>query len=109
MVVRKLATVPLLPLEALVEQCEWLLCRTSFLSDLEWRAMGLAGQVGEHSVVVLDHWVNYRQRSTRHGQCHWPDEVWVGDQTAARITREALPELKQTLVPNAYFMDIRMR
>jgi hypothetical protein len=107
LVERKLGTVPLLSLEALVEQCEWLLCGTSFLSDLEWRAIGLARQAGKRCVVVLDHWVNYRQRFTRHGQWHWPDEVWVGDETAARIAREELPELKQTLVPNAYFMDIQ--
>lgn len=106
-IARKLGTVPQLPLEALVERCEWLLCGTSFLSDLEWRAVGLARQAGKRCVVVLDHWVNYRQRFTRHGQWHWPDEVWVGDETAARIAREDLPELKQTLVPNAYFMDIQ--
>ena len=106
-VARKLGTVPLLPLEALVEQCEWLLCGTSFISDLEWRAIGLARQAGKHCIVVLDHWINYRQRFMRHGQCHWPDEVWVGDETAARIAREDLPELRQTLVPNAYFLDIQ--
>jgi len=103
----KLGTVPLLPLESLVEQCEWLMCGTSFLSDLEWRAVGLARQAGKRSVVVLDHWVNYRQRFMRQGQYHWPDEVWVGDDTSARIARETLPELKQTLVPNAYFLDIQ--
>ena len=106
-VARKIGTVPLLPLEALVKQCEWILCGTSFLSDLEWRAIGLARQAGKHCVVMLDHWVNYRQRFKRQGQWHWPDEVWVGDETAARIAREDLPDLKQTLVPNAYFMDIQ--
>lgn len=106
-VVRKLGNVPLLPLEALVEQCEWLMCGTSTFSELEWRAIGLARQAGKRCVVVLDHWVNYRQRFTRQGQWHWPDEVWVGDETAALIAREDLPELKQTLVPNAYFLDIQ--
>lgn len=106
-IARKLGAVPLLPLEVLVEQCEWLLCGTSFLSDLEWRAIGLARKAGKRCVVVLDHWVNYRQRFIRHGRWHWPDEVWVGDETAARIAREDLPELRQKLVPNAYFKDIR--
>ena len=106
-VARKLGAVPLLPLEVLVVQSDWLLCGTSFLSDLEWRAFGLARQARKRCVVVLDHWVNYRERFTRHGQWHWPDEVWVGDETAACIAREALPDLKQTLVPNAYFMDIQ--
>jgi hypothetical protein len=106
-VARKLGAVPLLPLEALVERCEWLLCGTSSRSDLEWRAIGLARRAGKRCTVVLDHWVNYRQRFTRHGQWRWPDEVWVGDEIAARIARATLPELAQTLVPNAYFLDIQ--
>lgn len=102
---RKLGTVSIMPLEALVDQCEWLLCGTSFIADLEWRGIGLARQVGKRCVVVLDHWVNYRQRFTRYGRFHWPDELWVGDETASQIARDQLPELKQTLVPNAYFLD----
>jgi len=86
---------------------EWLLCGTSFLSDLEWRAIGLARQEGKRCVVMLDHWVNYRHRFMHHGQWHWPDEIWVGDKYAARIARKELPHLKQTFVPNPYFMDIQ--
>lgn len=106
-VARKLGEVQTLPLEDLVAQSEWLLCGTSFRSDLEWRAIGLARDAGKCCTVVLDHWVNYRQRFTRHGEWHWPDEVWVGDETAARIAAETLPDIPRTLVPNAYFMDIQ--
>ena len=106
-IARKLGDVRALPLEALVEQSDWILCGTSFLSDLEWRAIGLARQAGKRCVVALDHWVNYRQRFTRHGTWHWPDEVWVGDEIAAGIATETLPGIPLTLVPNAYFMDIQ--
>lgn len=106
-VTRKLGSVSVLPLDALVAQCDWLLCGTSSFSELEWRAIGLAQQAGKYSVAVLDHWVGYRRRFMRNGKWHWPDEVWVGDETAARIAREELPELQQTLVPNAYFLDIQ--
>ena len=104
---RKLGDVQILPLEALIAQSDSLLCGTSFLSELEWRTMGLARESGKSCIAVLDHWVNYRQRFTRHGKWHWPDEVWVGDETAARIAAETLPEVKHTLVRNAYFMDIQ--
>ena len=104
---RKLGEVEISPLEYLVERCDWLLSGTSFLSDLEWRALALAREAGKRSVVVLDHWVNYRQRFIRHNQWHWPDEIWVGDETAARIAAETLPEIPRTLVPNAYFQDIQ--
>ena len=104
---RKFGPVEALPLQELIERSDWIFCGTSFLSDLEWRAIGLARQAGKRCVVVLDHWVNYPQRFLRHGQWHWPDEVWVGDETAARIAAETLPDIKRTLVPNAYFMDIQ--
>jgi hypothetical protein len=106
-IARKLGGVPTLSLEALVAQSDSLLCGTSFLSELEWRAIGLARNYGKPCTAVLDHWVNYRQRFTRHGKWHWPDEVWVGDETAARIAAETLPEVKHALVRNAYFMDIQ--
>jgi hypothetical protein len=104
---RKLGVITLTPLEEAVDTCNSLLCGTSSKSALEWRAIAAAQAVGKPAVAFLDHWVNYRQRFTRFGQWHWPDEVWVGDETAARIARKDLPELKQRLVPNAYFMDIR--
>ena len=104
---RKLGQVESLPLEQLIASCDWLLCGTSFLSDLEWRAIGLARQAGKRSVAVLDHWVNYRQRFLRHGGWHFPDEVWVGDALGAQLAAGDLPEVKASLVPNAYFKDIQ--
>lgn len=104
---RKLGNVKTMALELLVSSCDWLLCGTSFLSDLEWRAIGMAQAQGKRCVVVLDHWVNYRQRFLRHGEWHWPDEVWVGDEVALSIAAETLPEVPVRMVPNAYFEDIR--
>lgn len=104
---RKLGVITLTPLEEAVDKCNSLLCGTSSKSALEWRAIAAAQAVGKPVVAFLDHWVNYRQRFTRYGQWHWPDEVWAGDEIAARIARKELPELKHRLVPNAYFMDIR--
>ncbi len=106
-IARKLGETQTLPLDELVAQSEWLLCGTSFLSDLEWRTIGLARKAGKRCVVVLDHWVNYLQRFLRYGEWHWPDEVWVGDETAERIAAVTLPDIKRSLVPNAYFMDIQ--
>lgn len=105
-VTRKLGGVPISSLDEIINRCDWLLCGTSFLSDLEWRAIGLARLASKRCVVVLDHWVNYRQRFMRHGELRLPDEIWVGDEIAARIASEELPEVRQSLVPNAYFMDI---
>lgn len=104
---RKLGNVDLQPVETLIPSCDWVLCGTSFPSDLEWQAIGLARRAGKRSIAMLDHWVNYRPRFVRNGHPHLPDEVWAGDEISARIAGEELPEVACRLVPNPYFADIR--
>lgn len=104
---RKLGQVESLHLDELVLRSDLVLCGTSFLSDLEWRALGLARAAGKPSVAALDHWVNYRQRFFRHGNWHFPDEIWVGDEIGESLARKECPGIKTTLVPNPYFLDIK--
>jgi hypothetical protein len=104
---RKFAEVRNFPLDALVVASDWLLCGTSFLSDLEWQALRMARAAGKRSVTVLDHWVNYRDRFLRHGEQSLPDEIWLGDQVGLGLAQKALPEVPLKLVPNAYFLDLR--
>lgn len=104
---RKLRQVDSVPLDELIVRSDWILCGTSFLSDLEWRAFGLARTAGKRSVAALDHWANYRQRFFRHGNWHFPDEIWVGDELGESLARKECPDIKTTLVPNPYFLDIK--
>jgi hypothetical protein len=104
---RKLGVVDSVALEELVARSDRILCGTSFLADLEWRALGAAAAAGTHATTVLEHWVNYRQRFLRQGTYHYPDELWVGDVMAERLAREEFPAIPVTLVPNAYFLDIQ--
>ncbi len=104
---RKFGEVRNLPLEALIEASDWLLCGTSFLSDLEWQALCLGRKVGKRTVAVLDHWVNYRERFLRHGEQRLPDEIWLGDEVGFGLAQKVLPEVPLKLVPNAYFLDLQ--
>lgn len=104
---RKFDEVRSLSLEALVDASDWLLCGTSFLSDLEWQVLRLARRFGKRTVTVLDHWVNYRDRFVRHGEQCLPDEVWVGDEVGLQLAQKELPDVPLKLVPNAYFLDLR--
>ena len=104
---RKLGQTGLLTLDELVSRSDSILCGTSFLSDLEWRALGLARAAGKHAIAVLDHWVNYRQRFNRHNDWHFPDEIWVGDEIGENLAHMECPGIKTTLVPNPYFHDIK--
>ncbi len=104
---RKLGPIDTMPLEQLVASSERFFCGTSFSSEIEWRTMGLARDSGKHCVAFLDHWINYRQRFVREETWNFPDEVWVGDDIAAKLAAEVLPEVEIKTVSNAYFIDIR--
>jgi hypothetical protein len=104
---RKIGRLESRALPGLVEDCEWLLCGTSFLSELEWTAIGLARKKGKKSVAVLDHWTNYRQRFFRKNVGNFPDEVWVGDRWGYDLAKKNLPEVDVKLFPNPYFAEIQ--
>ncbi len=105
---RKLGTIAQLSLEEAMAQCDWLLCGTSWQSDVEWRAIELARSCGKRSVAFLDHWTNYRERFVRGGVEHLPDEIWVGDSIALDLARATFPNVSILLVPNPYFIDLRV-
>ena len=104
---RKVGRVSVIGLRDALEQAECLLCGSSWQSDLELEAIRLARSVGKKSAAFVDHWTNYRERFTRSGVTTLPDEVWVGDDCAARIARNVFGELPVRLVDNPYFQDIR--
>jgi hypothetical protein len=104
---RKLGAMPTEDLEEAVRRASWVLCGTGWQSDLEWSAIGLARSAGKRVVAFLDHWVNYHERFERHGEFRIPDELWVGDEDAARIARAQFSDVPIKLVANPYFEDIR--
>lgn len=75
---------------------------TGWASDVEHRARELARAAGLHSIAVLDHWVNYRERFERGGTTVLPDEIWVTDAHALRLAQDAFPDTRVVLQPNFY-------
>ncbi|MES2510105.1 MAG: hypothetical protein V4625_09255 [Pseudomonadota bacterium] len=104
---RKLGDVQTTSLETAILDASSLLCGTSWQSDLEFEALGLARRAGKRTVTFLDHWVNYRERFTRGEDVRLPDEVWVGDELAKKIAEAAIPGPPVRVVDNPYFADIR--
>lgn len=104
---RRVGSVGLSSLEEVVAKCDWLLCGTSWQSDLEWEALGMGHLHGKRTVAFLDHWGHYRERFIRQGQEHLPDEIWVGDTLAEARAREYFPDSRISLVPNPYFEDLK--
>jgi hypothetical protein len=104
---RKLGDIAITPLDRAIERGESLLCGTSWQSDLEWRAIRLARAAGKRSVAFLDHWVNYRERFERQGELCLPDEIWVGDEYAARLAAACFGGLPIRTVGNPYLQDMQ--
>jgi hypothetical protein len=103
---RKLPAAELVGMEAAVDAAAWLLCGTSWQSDLERRAIQRARKTGKRVVAFLDHWTDYRERFQHGGEAVLPDELWVGDEYALALSRRLLPEVPVALVPNPYLRDL---
>ena len=82
--------------------CEIIISSTSWQSSLELNALSIAKKLDKYIIVVLDHWVNYRQRLTYEGQIIVPDEIWVTDQYAESITRSIFKNVCIKTKPNLY-------
>lgn len=104
---RKLGACPILALIDAIQVCEWVLCGTSWQSDLEKQAIVQANTAGKKVVAFLDHWVNYPERFQLGDARVLPDELWVGDAEAQAIAQTLFPGLSVVLTPNPYFIDLQ--
>jgi len=103
---RKLGVCILTALNVAIKECSWVLCGSSWQSNLEKHAIIKARQYDKKVITFLDHWVSYIERFKLYGKLILPDEVWVGDDYAKVIAQQLFPTLKVDLVTNFYLQDI---
>lgn len=103
----KLKEVETVSLASAVDEADWLLCGSSWQSNLERTAIQSFRSAGKKTVAFLDHWKNYRERFLLEGNLHLPDEIWVGDPDAEKIARNVFPGEKIILRQNPYFEDLQ--
>lgn len=94
-------------LEFVISNCDWLLCGTSWQSDIEKKAIRIAKKNKIKVVSYLDHWVNYEERYIYKDKIILPDEIWVGDYEALQIANEKFLNTKINLVENEYIKSIK--
>ena len=104
---RKLGDFENIPLADAIERCDWVLCGTSWQSDLERQAIALARIATKKVIAFLDHWVNYPERFKLDGETLLPNEIWVGDVDAKNIARKIFPYVKVILTANPYLEDLQ--
>lgn len=91
-------------LEAL-EGTTLLISGTGWASEIEHEARMQAKAKGIHSVAVIDHWVNYKQRFSRFSTTCLPDEIWVADAWAKQIAETEFPTIPVRQLENLYLQD----
>lgn len=87
--------------------CDWFLCGTSGLSNLEWNVISEAKRQGKKVISFLDHWMNYPERFLRGGVVHLPDEIWVGDDYAELLAKKHFDHSLIKRVTNPYLISIQ--
>jgi hypothetical protein len=93
---RKLGAINRVPLEEAVQRSAWILAGTSWQSDLEWRAIVRARELGKHSVAFLDHWINYKERFLRAGR-RWE----MSTPRALRVANSAINACEWWKIPTS--------
>jgi hypothetical protein len=94
-------------IESVVKSCDWILCGTSWQSNLEYDAFILGKKNNKKTVAFIDHWVNYSSRFIRNGKKVLPDEIWVGDDSGYKIATEEFSNTFIKQVENPYFLEIK--
>jgi hypothetical protein len=105
---RKMGVVETYSLADAIDLCDWVLCGTSWQSNLEKQAIAQAKIAGKKVVAFLDHWVNYIERFQMDGITVYPDTIWVGDAAAKIIAQKIFPQIEIILKPNPYFKDLQI-
>lgn len=103
---RKMGRIESLPLEDAITRSDWLLCGTSWQSDLDWRARKIARAIEKPSVTFFDHWGNYKRRFIWHGEECISDKLWVADFYAEELARREFPNLVIENKGNPYLDSI---
>jgi len=104
---RKIPGIACAELRDAAMRADWLLCGTSWQSDLELQAIPEFKVRRKRTVAFLDHWINYNERFQRGARQTLPDEIWVGDDIGGSLAKRAFPDIPVRVIENPYFKDLR--
>lgn len=91
----------------MLTKCDWLLCSTSWQSDLEKLAIKAFKENRKKTVAILDHWVNYKERFVLNDSYLLPDEIWTTDKYASHLAKEHFNDTEVKEVNNYYLEHIK--
>jgi len=104
---RNLGNINTVNLDKALDSSDWVLCGSSWNSDLEKIAITKAKNMNKKVVVYLDHWVCYKERLSYKGKDLYPDEIWVGDNYAHKMASEMFKNIPIIYQENMYLENLR--
>lgn len=94
-------------LDTMIKDSDWLLCGTSWQSDIENIAIEISKFYKKKSISFLDHWVNYKERFAYKDTYIFPDEIWVGDSIAKAIADSTFADIEIKEMKNEYLIEMQ--
>lgn len=104
---RNLGSINLLSLEDAIINSNWVLCGTSWQSNLERDAIKIAKRNNKFVVSFIDHWINYLERFISNSEIILPNTIWVGDSFAEKLAKKTFPNTNIELKENYYFNELK--
>ena len=93
--------------DELFSQSDWILCGSSWQSDIEKKAVKRSHDLGFFVAVCLDHWVNYEDRFLSDRTLTLPSEIWVSDEYAFKLVTNLFPNTPIKVIDNPYLRRIK--
>ena len=90
-----------------INNSNWVMTGTSWTSSLERNAIKYAKKKKKYDLTFLDHWINYKPKFKSGSQYIYPDEIWVGDNKAAKIAKKTFKKTKIKLTKNQLWEDFK--
>jgi len=103
----KIETFQNLEIDNAISTANSIITTTSWASDIEMSALKRFKDLKiSNSVVLLDHWTNYRERFLYKNLLILPDEIWVTDHFASELAIETFPKIPVSRIHNYYLEEV---
>lgn len=92
-----------------INLCDFLICSTSWQSNLEKNFIKASKIKKKKTISILDHWVNYKERFILDGEIILPNEIWVTNDYAFEIAHSVFRDVEVKQIEDYYSNILRKK
>ena len=93
-------------LKIILERCNTIIFGTSWQSDLEKESIIKAKKNNKKTIVLIDHWIDYKSRLFYKDRFLKPDEIWVVDEYAFKKVKREFGDINISTKKNYYLKNM---